>query len=133
WTIVLGASLSSTRRWNWRGDTSLDRARVFALAWLVVPIVFFSFSGSKLAAYILPALPAVAVLAGERIACFWREQRGQRVLRVTGVLMIVIAAAALWYTHRQAGLRLSMTGLVALPLFLTGAVAFARPRRSVFA
>ena len=133
WTIVLGASLVSTRRWIWRGDTPLDRSRVFALAWLLVPIVFFSFSGSKLGGYILPALPAVALLAGERIACFWKEQRGQRVLRLTGALLIVIAAAALWHTHRQAGLRLSMTGLVALPLFLTGAVAFARPRRSVFA
>src|SRR6185436_17589877 len=61
WTIVLSASLTSSRRWNWRGASPLDRLRVFALAWMVVPVVFFSFSGSKLAAYILPALPPVAV------------------------------------------------------------------------
>src|SRR5436190_3353837 len=133
WPIVLGASLVSTRRWIWRGDTPLDRSRVFALAWLLVPIVFVSFSGSNLGGYTLPALPAVALLAGERIACFWKEQRGQRVLRLTGALLIVIAAAALWYTHRQAGLRLSTTCLLALPLFLTGAGALIRPRRSAFA
>src|SRR6185295_16075085 len=42
WTIVLGAGLLASRRWNWRGESSLDRARVFALAWLLVPLVFFS-------------------------------------------------------------------------------------------
>jgi 4-amino-4-deoxy-L-arabinose transferase-like glycosyltransferase len=133
WTIVLGASLFSTRRWNWRGETALDRSRVFALAWLFVPVVFFSFSGSKLVAYILPALPAVAILAGERIACFWKEQRGQRVLRITGVLLIAIAIAAVWYTHREAQMSYLTIGLLALPLFVTGAIALARPHRSLFA
>ena len=34
----------------------------FALAWLLVPLVFFSISGSKLPGYILPALPAACIL-----------------------------------------------------------------------
>ena len=133
WTIVLGASLLSSRRWNWRGAAPLDRGRVFALAWLVLPIVFFSFSGSKLGGYILPALPAVAVLGGERIACFWREQRGEKVLRLTGALLMVLAAAGIWYAHREANLSLSMASLLAVALMLTGALALVRPRRSLFA
>jgi 4-amino-4-deoxy-L-arabinose transferase-like glycosyltransferase len=132
WTIVLGASVLSTRRWNWRGDASLDRARLFALAWLVVPIVFFSFSGSKLGGYILPVLPAVAVLAGERIACFCREQRGEKALRLTGALLIAMAAAAVWYAHREAGLSISTASVMALPLLVTGVVAAVRPRRFLF-
>src|SRR5439155_3621072 len=36
---------------------------LFSFAWLLVPLVFFSFSGSKLPGYILPALPAAIVLA----------------------------------------------------------------------
>lgn len=46
------------------------------LGWLLVPMVFFSFSGSKLPAYILPCLPAAALLAASgsgsraaRLAC----------------------------------------------------------------
>jgi len=35
---------------------------LFALAWLTVPLVFFSFSGSKLPGYILPAVPAAIIL-----------------------------------------------------------------------
>ncbi len=38
---------------------------LFACCWLVVPVVFFSFSQSKLPGYILPAIPAGAVLLAE--------------------------------------------------------------------
>ncbi len=37
---------------------------VFAAIWLLLPLLFFSFSGSKLPGYILPAVPAAVVLAG---------------------------------------------------------------------
>jgi hypothetical protein len=35
----------------------LSILRVFSLAWLLLPIIFFSFSGSKLPGYVLPACP----------------------------------------------------------------------------
>ncbi len=35
---------------------------VFSLAWLAVPLVFFSFSGSKLPGYILPAVPPAVIV-----------------------------------------------------------------------
>jgi 4-amino-4-deoxy-L-arabinose transferase-like glycosyltransferase len=127
WVIALGAGLLSTRRWNWRGGSSLDRVRVFALVWLLVPLVFFSFSGSKLAAYILPVLPAVAILVGERIDCFCRQGRGEKVLRLTGGLLIVMAAAATVYTHKNSGLSLS-TSLAALLLVVVGAFVLLRPQ-----
>ena len=37
---------------------------VFAAVWLLLPLFFFSFSGSKLPGYIVPAVPAAVVLAG---------------------------------------------------------------------
>ncbi|HUR97373.1 MAG TPA: glycosyltransferase family 39 protein [Pyrinomonadaceae bacterium] len=36
--------------------------QLFAIAWLTVPLLFFSFSGSKLPGYILPAVPAAVIL-----------------------------------------------------------------------
>ncbi len=49
--------------------TSSPRLRVtpsplqlFATAWLIVPLAFFSFSGSKLPGYILPSVPAAIIL-----------------------------------------------------------------------
>ena len=46
WTMVLIATLTASPRWRWRGMDQVDRIRVFALAWLVVPTIFFSLSGS---------------------------------------------------------------------------------------
>lgn len=36
----------------------------FALSWVIVPLAFFSISGSKLPGYILPALPGAILIAG---------------------------------------------------------------------
>jgi len=128
WTIVLAASFISARRWNWRGQLPRDRGLVFAVLWLLVPLVFFSFSGSKLTAYILPALPGAALLMGERIACFCRERRGEKVLRLTGALLVFIAAAGVWYIHRNSALSFYCTSLAALPLLLIGATAIVKPQ-----
>ncbi len=37
----------------------------FLVLWALFPIVFFSFSGSKLPGYILPAIPPIAILTGD--------------------------------------------------------------------
>ncbi|MEJ7624712.1 MAG: glycosyltransferase family 39 protein [Pyrinomonadaceae bacterium] len=37
---------------------------IFATSWLVVPVAFFSLSGSKLPGYILPAVPPAILIAG---------------------------------------------------------------------
>ena len=134
WTIVLIAAFVSARRWHWRGEAAIDRLRVFALVWLVFPILFFSFSGSKLIAYILPVLPAAALLVGERIACFVKEERGEKVLRVTGILLIALGGAGGWYSHRLFPADLSLLLLAACPLLLVGAAAVILPqfRKTLF-
>lgn len=43
---------------------------LFATAWLLVPLVFFSFSGSKLPGYILPSLPPALIFAAVGAARF---------------------------------------------------------------
>ena len=128
WTIVLVAALISSRRWKWRGDTPVDRLRAFALVWLIFPMLFFSFSGSKLTAYILPVLPAAALLVGERIVCLLNAQRGDKVLRLTGAGLIGLTLAGLWYSHHKFPLQLKWLVLAALPLVLVGATALLRPQ-----
>jgi len=131
WTAILVSSLIAARRWHWRGDSPRDRLRVFALMWLIVPVVFFSFSGSKLVAYILPALPAVAVLVGERIADFSREQRDKQIVRFTGALVLAIVLAASWYTHKASGVGFSMSILAAVPLVIVSILAMLQARAYV--
>lgn len=62
WTFFL----PSLARRLWK--KSLDDFSLYLLLWAVVPFVFFSFSRSKMAEYLLPVYPALAILAGKTIA-----------------------------------------------------------------
>ncbi|MDX6557581.1 MAG: hypothetical protein QOF72_630 [Blastocatellia bacterium] len=134
WTLFLGAAFFTSRRWRWRGRTPLDRLRVFALCWIVVPLVFFSLSESKLTAYILPALPSVALLVGERIACFLNAQRGDLVLRSTGILLVGLGIGGGWYLAHQSSLSVAWVTLGISPLIIVGAATLVRPqlRKALF-
>src|SRR6266436_178027 len=134
WTIFLGAAFWASRRWQWRGGTPLDRLRVFSFCWIAVPVVFFSLSESKLTAYILPALPAVALLVGERITCFLNARRGDLVLRFTGVLLVCLGVFGGWYLAHRFSLSVALSILGMLPIVLVGAGAIARPqlRKALF-
>jgi 4-amino-4-deoxy-L-arabinose transferase-like glycosyltransferase len=68
WVFWLFSSFSSIGNWR-RGEsqTPVDYLRYFALAWVFFPLMFFSFSGSKLPGYILPALPGAMILIGDRL------------------------------------------------------------------
>ncbi len=72
WTIFVIAAFAESLRiwWAERKSVSAEpdfefQFRVFTCSWLVVPIVFFSLSQSKLPGYILPAIPAGAVLLAD--------------------------------------------------------------------
>lgn len=75
-------------------SSSLLKLRLFALAWLLVPLVFFSFSGSKLPGYVLPALPAAIILAGEYAWRFTRVNKMRRVL----VQIVAIGSLVIFLT-----------------------------------
>lgn len=71
WFPFLFMALFNIR--NWRSGVAqnpIDYLRYFALAWMLFTVVFFSFSGSKLPGYILPALPGAMILIGDRIRRF---------------------------------------------------------------
>lgn len=103
WSPLLIAALVKARRWVWRGNESLSIVRVFALAWLVMPIVFFSFSGSKLPGYILPALPAAALLVSD-----WITVRNGRLIPYLAIfaatlltVLVVLHSVAPKYAARE--------------------------------
>jgi len=62
--------LGSLAQGLWQGKTREDGFSVsrFLLTWIVVVFGFFSASSSKLASYILPIFPAIAVLIGAYLA-----------------------------------------------------------------
>jgi 4-amino-4-deoxy-L-arabinose transferase-like glycosyltransferase len=95
WIVfVIAAFVAPVRAW-WaeRNSEKSDlefQFPLFACCWLIVPVIFFSFSQSKLPGYILPAVPAGAVL----LAVYLRQRLGsaESMPRWMTVLHALVAA-----------------------------------------
>jgi 4-amino-4-deoxy-L-arabinose transferase-like glycosyltransferase len=86
WLLLLisKSPLQDLRRWReWNPLT------VFLACWFVVPIIFFSLSDSKLAGYILPSLPPLALILGIRLSR-WVEG-GLSSLRAAMCLQLILS------------------------------------------
>ena len=98
WTVfVIAALVEPVRAW-WAerrsapAEADLElQFKLFACCWLVVPVVFFSISQSKLPGYILPAIPAGAVLLADYI--HQHLERETVISKWQAVLHAVVAAA----------------------------------------
>jgi 4-amino-4-deoxy-L-arabinose transferase-like glycosyltransferase len=79
------------RRW-------IESKALFLAAWVLCPLVFFSFSRSKLPGYILPALPPIATLIAQSLS--FGVQRSVAVARWVGIsvaILLMAPAGVLWY------------------------------------
>ncbi len=95
WSLVVLAA----PRTLWRFTKQLLAGRIspatrFCLVWFTVIFVFFSLSGSKLATYILPAFPPLAILLARFLARLLRRGRTQpaacsgAIFAVLGVILM---------------------------------------------
>jgi 4-amino-4-deoxy-L-arabinose transferase-like glycosyltransferase len=98
WTVfVIAAFVPVVQAWRMeRRSASVEpdfelQLDLFCCIWLIVPIIFFSLSRSKLPGYILPAVPAAAVL----LADYLRRHFGQQgpVAKWLATMHAVVACA----------------------------------------
>jgi 4-amino-4-deoxy-L-arabinose transferase-like glycosyltransferase len=126
WTAFVIDGIVNTGKRLWSSDAALRlqpelRFRVFALAWVLLPLVFFSFSSSKLPGYILPAFPAAALIAGERLARINSHPGSSKwAIRITAAFCLLFVAGVLIYVGRFTDLSLNCAPLVAAPLLAAG-------------
>jgi 4-amino-4-deoxy-L-arabinose transferase-like glycosyltransferase len=123
WTFFLLSGLVGSREANARAEDAGARVRVFAAAWLLAPVIFFSLSGSKLPGYVLPALPGAALLAGERVLKYLRGNGEVFTMRLTGALALAMSAAGGFYAARSPGVQSgNVGGLEPFPLWQSAAL-----------
>jgi 4-amino-4-deoxy-L-arabinose transferase-like glycosyltransferase len=137
WTVFIIVAFARTVSVWWnerRSDASPDfelNFNIFACCWLIVPVIFFSLSQSKLPGYILPALPAGAVL----LADYLRQHMERESVIPKGLAIVhaLTAAAPMfpalligyWMARhhlpggRPMGVALGMTCLLAMAIALT--------------
>lgn len=87
WTVIalralIDGILTSVAEWRLRHATNAkikvgrpgDAFPEFLVLWALIPIVFFSFSESKLPGYVLPSIPPITILTGDYL--FRRRELG---------------------------------------------------------
>ncbi|MBL8526831.1 MAG: glycosyltransferase family 39 protein [Burkholderiales bacterium] len=90
WTTLVPGALAQA--WRSESDGSGFRARRFLLAYAGFILLFFSASSSKLEAYVLPMLPAIALLLGERVAALQPGRLRRHLVFALTLGLIVLAA-----------------------------------------
>ncbi|HYC87735.1 MAG TPA: hypothetical protein VEO54_00865, partial [Thermoanaerobaculia bacterium] len=89
WSIVaLGNVGRASARASWRAEA---RPTFFLILWLAVPFVFFSISQSKRPQYILPLMPAVALM----VARIWGEAKTRAAAIAVALFGAIFLAAPL--------------------------------------
>jgi len=108
-----------------RGDN------LFLLLWIILPLIFFSTSHSKLISYIFPIFPPLAILIGRKLADFWHGQLPVKSLRIDAAVVMVLVTAALVATQflplipGKAGVKLAALTAISLPMLLPIIIALA--------
>jgi 4-amino-4-deoxy-L-arabinose transferase-like glycosyltransferase len=125
--VVLGGG------WPWilfllrRRDVPLDDRERLLWSWFVADVLLLSLAGSKLATYVLPALPAVAALAALGLARHDASPAEQTWLRpflagaaiLTALLALGVVPAASWWLGTGAPPAAWLWGVVPLAVLAT--------------
>jgi len=128
WSAFAIAAFVRTVRdgWSQRRSRSVAEIKIqsglsiFACCWLIVPVVFFSISQSKLPGYILPALPAASLLLVDYLKQHLEDERARTVplwLKVIHALLAsapIVPALLIAYLVTQHGLPGGRPLLIAL-------------------
>ncbi|HTU41788.1 MAG TPA: glycosyltransferase family 39 protein [Candidatus Aquilonibacter sp.] len=111
---------------------------LFACCWLIVPIMFFSASASKLPGYILPAIPAAGLLVA--IYLLKNLQAQERSAKMLSLLHAMVATAPLvpalliayLITQHRLPCGRPLVGAIAIAALLCVAIAFTLLRKNGF-
>lgn len=131
WTVfVIAAFVESMRTW-WGERKAVSAApdlefqfSLFACCWLVVPILFFSVSQSKLPGYILPAIPAGAILLADYLLRHFEHEKDRPVSKGLAVLHAIVAAAPIVPAVLIAYVLTQRRLPAGKPMFIALAIAF---------
>jgi 4-amino-4-deoxy-L-arabinose transferase-like glycosyltransferase len=139
WTVLILAAVYENTRVVWAerkyGIKAEDEYNIFLLIWLFLPIVFFSISNSKLPGYILPALPAGALLLAEYVRRRLTTDQpmpaglaGIHALVAAGILVPALLVGYIFGQDRSQSLRNGPALAVVWLLFAAG-ITFVLARR----
>jgi 4-amino-4-deoxy-L-arabinose transferase-like glycosyltransferase len=121
WSLLLLPAIYS--EWRMRpSEQETGRARRLVILWLFFPLVFFSFSHFKLDYYLLPSMPAAALVTAGFVARVGRSSRALRAfVYAFSILFALVMAGAALFSVRIASAFLLSTGTAWLLIAVSAA------------
>lgn len=104
WTALL-AGVARDGVSTWREGKLRDSAGFFLACWVLFPLLFFSFSKSKLPGYILPVFPALVLLMARSVTRAIEEKRDAARWLLVGVgltCLVLLALSGQWLSRLPA-------------------------------
>jgi 4-amino-4-deoxy-L-arabinose transferase-like glycosyltransferase len=107
YSVYLPSAMLNLKFWqreNWISKTRIEQFSLFALIWFVVIFGFFSIAVTKLPSYVLPLMPAAAIL----VALLWDSvitspNSGLRISAWINIVFVSVCSAALFYVPKLIG------------------------------
>lgn len=102
WTFLLVPLLSDA--WHAMAEGgSRNSAGLFFACWVIFPVLFFSFSRSKLPSYVLPSVPPlILLLAASAATRMATNEKGYRFWAALAAgMLVLVPLAGLYWLHRQ--------------------------------
>jgi 4-amino-4-deoxy-L-arabinose transferase-like glycosyltransferase len=109
WSLYLPVAIARLRFWqrtHWQQQPRATHLGLFALIWLVVIFSFFTIAVTKLPSYVLPLMPAAAILVGLLWSDQMTHQRLSQSVFATGILnaaFLAVLAGAVLYSPNWLG------------------------------
>lgn len=100
WLVVFADAVRAA--WRKRTNPGFN-PQLFLVAWITSIVAFFSVSGSKLPGYVLPVMPAAALLIGECVAALspGARRRSIGVLAVLGAVGLFVVIEIIEWMNEQ--------------------------------
>ncbi len=118
WTVFLIGSLQEGLRLR-REKSWASSPGFFFACWAIFPIVFFSFSESKLPSYILPSVPALALITSVGAIRAFESSRSRALLICAGTALVWIGLAIFFISAMRTG---ALNGIADRSAFLIAAI-----------
>ncbi|WP_446375083.1 ArnT family glycosyltransferase [Coleofasciculus sp. E2-BRE-01] len=111
WSCYLPLAIARLRFWQvnrWRSSPRASQLGLFALCWFAGVFGFFTIAVTKLPSYVLPLMPAAAILVAllaSDLLTYPRPQRlwGLRLSAGFNVILLGVIAGAIWYSPNFIG------------------------------
>ncbi len=137
WTFFLLPAIARLRNLRPRMNER-DALLTLSWVWVLVPLIFFSVSESKLPGYLLPIFPALAIIIGAEVENLLQQERKlllQISVWVTALILVIVGVVFIVYLQKQSvGFVNWQIGFYLLPLgiSLLAVGCLMRNRKQVF-